>query len=100
MPAPVPDQLSRRSPSSCGPANYLPIRARARGARVLRLLAVVTALGASTTGLLLDAAYDTATATTEMLRGYDLVTLVVVSAALVIGLGRRHDDDTVLWPGL
>jgi hypothetical protein len=89
-----------RSPIPAVAASHPPGVARTRGARALRLLAAATALGAAVCGLFLNGTYEAPTATIEMLRGYDFATLVVVSAALAIGLVRRQDDDTLLWPGL
>jgi hypothetical protein len=48
------------------------------------------ALVASVLGLLLDGIYTGALSTTEMLRGYDLVTAVVVVPALAVTTRRAH----------
>lgn len=48
------------------------------------------ALVASVLGLLLDGIYTGALSTAEMLRGYDLVTVVVVVPALAVTMRRAH----------
>jgi uncharacterized membrane protein len=48
------------------------------GAGVMTLVAAVTAAAAAAVGLAAESAYDASAATTQMLRGYDLVTLVLV----------------------
>ena len=54
-----------------------------RGSSVLTLMAALAALTASGMGLGLESAYRASEATTQMLRGYDLVTLVLVVPLLV-----------------
>lgn len=61
------------------------------------------ALLASLAGLLLDGVYGEAGSTAEMLRGYDLVTLVFVVPALVLSqlqVRRGSDRAQLIWVGM
>ena len=58
-----------------------------RAAFVLSLITVALLIAASAAGLLFDGLYRGPAATSSMLRAYDLVTLVVIVPALIIGLG-------------
>jgi hypothetical protein len=78
-------------------------RARWRWAYVVSSAVGVLALLASIAGLLLDDVYGEVGSTAEMLRGYDLVTLVFVVPALVISLlqARRGSDRAqLIWVGM
>jgi cytochrome bd-type quinol oxidase subunit 2 len=69
-------------------------RTRWRWACVVSSVVGVLALVASAAGLLLNGVYGEAGSTAEMLRGYDLVTLVFVVPALVLSqLQTRRASD-------
>jgi hypothetical protein len=99
----------RRSPTP-RPAAVSAIRSAAPSARtrwrwayVLSIAVGVLALLASMAGLLLDGAYGEAGSTAEMLRGYDLVTLVFVVPALVLSqlqARRGSDRAQLIWVGM
>src|SRR5688500_9936619 len=62
-----------------------------RSATILALTMMVLVLGATVAGLLVDGVYTTDAATAAMLRGYDLVTLVIALPLLLLGLvGARR----------
>ena len=78
-------------------------RTRWRWAYVLSSAVGVLALLASLAGLLADGVYGEAESTAEMLRGYDLVTLVFVVPALVLSqLSARRGSDRaqLMWVGM
>jgi hypothetical protein len=99
MTSSTPPSATRRPPPPSEGRPPVPTATRTRSAWLLSTLAAVGALTASTAGLLLDEAYDANPATTEMLRGYDLVTAVVVAPLLVGSLLRRRGP-TALRTGL
>jgi hypothetical protein len=95
------------SPPAAAPAvtgrACLPSSTRARAAWLLSGITVALLLVASVAGLLVDGLYRDAASTSSMLRGYDLVTLVVVVPALAVGLSRaRHGSVRALlvWLGM
>jgi hypothetical protein len=74
-----------------------------RWAYVLSIGVAVLAFVVSLGGLLLDGVYGEPASVAEMLRGYDIVAVVVVVPALVISqlLARRGPERAQLvWPGL
>src|SRR5215207_11212015 len=76
---------------------------RWRWAYVLSSAVGVLALLASLAGLLADGVYGEAESTAEMLRGYDLVTLVLIVPALVLSqLSARRGSDRaqLIWVGM
>jgi hypothetical protein len=78
-------------------------RRRWRWAYVVSGAVGVLALLASMAGLPLDGVYGEAGSTTEMLRGYDLVTLVFVVPALAISqlqARRGSDRAELIWVGM
>jgi hypothetical protein len=77
-----------------------PADARRRGAAGLALASAGAAGIAAATGLLADGAYDAPAATTEMLRGYDLVTLVVAVPLLLLSRLGQRKRERVLRLGL
>jgi hypothetical protein len=77
-----------------------PAEARRRGAAGLALASAGAAGIAAATGLLADGAYDAPAATTEMLRGYDLVTLVVAVPLLLLSRLGQRKRERVLRLGL
>jgi hypothetical protein len=78
-------------------------RTRWRWACVVSSVVGVLALLASAAGLLLNGVYGEAGSTAEMLRGYDLVTLVFVVPALVLSqlqTRRGSDRAQLIWAGM
>jgi hypothetical protein len=78
-------------------------RTRWRWAYVLSSTVGVLALLASLAGLLTDGVYGEPESTAEMLRGYDLVTLVLVVPALVLSqlqARRGSDRAQLIWVGM
>jgi hypothetical protein len=74
-----------------------------RWAYVLSSAVVVLAVLASVAGLLLDGVYGEAAPIAEMLRGYDLVTLVFVVPALALSqlqARRGSDRAQLIWVGM
>jgi hypothetical protein len=74
-----------------------------RGALLLSALVLVLMSVASVAGLLVDGLYRDPLPTSSMLRGYDLVTLVVAVPALgaaVVGVRRRSPLAELVWVGL
>lgn len=90
MTASTPPHATGRPPLLSGGRPLTLTATRTRSAWLLSALAAVGALAASAAGLLVGEAYDAGPATTEMLRGYDLVTMVGVAPLLVGSLLRRR----------
>ena len=89
--------------SSRQPSGMNPILGTSRWEYVLSIGVAVLAFVVSLAGLLLDGVYGEPASVAEMLRGYDLVTVVVVGPALVISqlLARRGSRRAQLvWVGL
>lgn len=75
--------------------------ASAKGiSRALSWACAAAALAASTTGLAAPGAYDASAATTEMLRGFDLVLLAVVVPGLLLTLLARSPGADMVRLGL
>jgi hypothetical protein len=79
------------------------IRASTQGATyALSIVVALLAMAASVAGLLLDGVYGEPAATAQMLRGYDLITLVVVVPLLAYSLlrARRGSERAeLMWAG-
>ena len=78
-------------------------RIRWRWAYVLSSIVAVLALLASLAGLLADGVYGDVASTAQMLRGYDLVTLVLILPALVLSqlsASRGSDRAQLVWVGM
>jgi hypothetical protein len=81
------------------PSTQMGVRPTNRSmAVVLSLIVVLLATAASVAGLLIDGVYAGDAAVAEMLRGYDLVTLVLAVPALSVFLVRR-DRALLVWTG-
>jgi hypothetical protein len=77
--------------------------ARTRPAMPLSALALGLLVASSITGLLVDGVYGESAATASMLRGYDLVTLVVVAPVLAVallGVRRGSSLAQLVWAGM
>jgi hypothetical protein len=102
--------ISLRQSPTTRPATVSAIRSAAPSARtrwrwayVLSIAVGVLALLASVAGLLIDGVYGEHGSTAEMLRGYDLVTLVFVVPALVLSqvqARRGSDRAQLIWVGM
>src|SRR5215203_3842237 len=78
-------------------------RTRWRWAYVSSSIVVVLALLASLAGLLADGVYGDVASSAEMLRGYDLVTLVLIVPALVLSqllASRGSSRAQLIWVGM
>lgn len=98
-------QGSKTSPVTAPAIRSAALSARAtwRWAYVLSSAVGVLAVLASVAGLLFDGAYREAAPMAEMLRGYDLVTLVFVVPALVLSqlqASRGSDRAQLIWVGM
>jgi hypothetical protein len=102
--------ISLRQSPTTRPATVSAIRSAAPSARtrwrwayVLSIAVGMLALLASVAGLLTDGVYGEPGSTAEMLRGYDLVTLVFVVPALVLSqlqARRGSDRAQLIWVGM
>lgn len=94
-----------RLPSSSGPAPATVGSAtgRPRAAMWLSWLVLVSSAGSSVAGLLIDGLYGEPASTASMLRGFDLVTLVVVApllAGALVWARRGSLRAWLLWMGV
>jgi hypothetical protein len=83
------------------PATVATVRMRA--ALVLSVLALALMIAATAAGLLVDGLYRDPISTSSMVRGYDLVTLLIVAPALavgVVGVRRGSTPGMLLWLGM
>ena len=83
-----------------GPARAAPAAGRLRGAWLLSAIVVVLMAVASAAGLLISGLYQDPGSVSALLRGYDLVTLVVVVpvlAAALLGSRRGSQRAQLVW---
>jgi hypothetical protein len=79
------------------------VRCQLRAATWLSWLVFVSVAGSSAVGLVVDGLYGEPTSTASMLRGYDLVTLVIVApllAASLVWVRRGSVRARLLWLGM
>jgi hypothetical protein len=79
------------------------VAGRLRAATWLSLLVLVSVVGSSAVGLVVDGVYGDPASTASMLRGYDLVTLVIVApllAVALLGVRRGSPRAHLLWVGM
>ena len=99
----IQQRIPRTAVGSLTGKDSLPTSGQWRAAHRLSAIAALLALSAALGGLLINGIYGPPASVAQMLRGYDLTTLLLVvpGMALCQLLARRHSDRAqLLWVGL
>jgi hypothetical protein len=99
----IQQRTARSAVGSPTAADSLPTTSRWRTAHRLSAIVALLALLASVGGLVINGVYGQPASVAQMLRGYDLTTLLLVVPGMALSqlLARRHSDrGHLLWVGL